>query len=170
MDWILDLLTTYIHHSKLHFTDHWHIPTIVLSLLPSPLAVCWQRLLPRDILQLPALRSSCHSRLTEFLISDNSTNWVPDWRPFHTNLIILSSQADFQLNSLLTNQLLHVTSLNWTADKLQPTINKLLQTVLLITTRHEPPRKHRFHCYRPTIPGQLHAYPLSAEPLYWAFA
>jgi hypothetical protein len=22
MDWILELLTTYIHHSKLHFTDH----------------------------------------------------------------------------------------------------------------------------------------------------
>jgi hypothetical protein len=34
----------------------------VLSLLQSPLAVSWQRLLPREILQLPALRFPCHSR------------------------------------------------------------------------------------------------------------
>jgi hypothetical protein len=47
--------------------------------------------------------------------TDNSINWVPGWQPFHTNLLVFPSQADFQLNSL-TNQLLHVTSLNWTAD------------------------------------------------------
>jgi hypothetical protein len=32
MDWILDLLTTCIHHSELHFTHHWHTQTSVLSL------------------------------------------------------------------------------------------------------------------------------------------
>jgi hypothetical protein len=53
------------------------------------------------------------------LPTDKSTNWVPGWRPFHTNLLVFSSQADFQLTwqlNCLTNQLLHVTSLNWTAD------------------------------------------------------
>jgi hypothetical protein len=27
-------------------------------------------------------------------------NFIPGWRPFHTNLLVFSSQADFQLNSL----------------------------------------------------------------------
>jgi hypothetical protein len=62
MDWISHLLTTCIHHSELHFTDNWHTQTRVLSLLQSPLAVFWQRLLPKEIPQLPALRSSYHSR------------------------------------------------------------------------------------------------------------
>jgi hypothetical protein len=56
MDWLLDLLTTCIHHSELHFTDDWHSQTSVLSVLQSPLAVPWQRLLPGVILQLSALR------------------------------------------------------------------------------------------------------------------
>jgi hypothetical protein len=51
-----------IHHSELHFICHWHTQSSVLSLLQSPLAVSWQRFLPKEILQLHALRSSCHSR------------------------------------------------------------------------------------------------------------
>jgi hypothetical protein len=61
MIWIMDLLITCIHRSELHFTDNWHTQTCVLSLLESPLAVSCQRLLLREILQLPELRSSCHS-------------------------------------------------------------------------------------------------------------
>jgi hypothetical protein len=61
MDWLLDLLTC-IHRSELHYTDHWHTENVVLSLLQSPLAVSWQRLLPREIPQLSELRRSCHSR------------------------------------------------------------------------------------------------------------
>jgi hypothetical protein len=81
----------------------------------------WQRLLPREFLQLPALRSSCHNRLCRTLARWQPTiNWVPGWRPFYTNLLIFSSRTDFQLNwqqtHSLTNQILHVTSLNWTAD------------------------------------------------------
>jgi hypothetical protein len=34
--------------------------------------------------------------------------------------------------------------------------NSLLQTVLLITSQHGPHRKHRFHCYSPTVPRPLH--------------
>jgi hypothetical protein len=83
----------------------------------------------------------------ELLSTANSTKWVP----FHTNLLVFSSQADIQLDSL-TNQLLHVTSLNWTAENWQ------LQLTLL--------RKHRFHCYSPTIPLSLYAYLLPEAPVY----
>jgi hypothetical protein len=37
----------------------------------------------------------------ELFSTDNSTNSVPGWRSFHTNLLILSSQADFQLTTEL---------------------------------------------------------------------
>jgi hypothetical protein len=55
---------------------------------------------------------------SELLSAGNSGNWVPGWRSFHTNLLVFSSQADWQLTTeySLTNQLLHVTSLNWTAE------------------------------------------------------
>jgi hypothetical protein len=76
----------------------------------------------------------------EFLSAGNSTNWVPSWWPFHTNLLVFSSQADFQLLNSLTNRLLHVTSLNWTAGN----------------CHSGPHRKYRFHCYCPTIPRPLH--------------
>jgi hypothetical protein len=65
----MDLLTTCIHHSELYFTAHWHTQTSVLNLLQSPLVVSWQRLLPKEILQLPALRSSCHSRPCRTLVN-----------------------------------------------------------------------------------------------------
>jgi hypothetical protein len=77
------------------------------------------------------------------LSTDNSTNWVSGWRPFHSSLLVFSSHAHFQLfgtsaelshsptsyfTSLhftqpncrqltcLSNQLLYFTSANWTAD------------------------------------------------------
>jgi hypothetical protein len=113
----------YWQHSELHFTDHWHTQTSVLSLLQSPLAVSWQWLLPREILQFPALRSSCHSRPwrtlcqlpTQLTGSQAGGHFTPTSQ----------SQADFQLTNdgwsanwtlSLTNQLLHATSFNWTAD------------------------------------------------------
>jgi hypothetical protein len=36
-----------------------------------------------------------------------STNWVPGWRPFHTILLVFSSQAKFQLTATLSTELLH---------------------------------------------------------------
>jgi hypothetical protein len=53
-------------------------------------------------------------------------------------------------NWLTHNQLLHVTSLNWTVEN----FNSGIQLTLLITFRHEPHIKHRFHCYSTTIPLQ----------------
>jgi hypothetical protein len=118
MDWIFDLLTTYIHHSELHYIDHWHTQPSVLSLLQSPLTVSWQRFNTVEILQLPALRSSCHSRPCRTLLSSsNSVNCVPSWRSFHTNLLVSSSRADFQIKIDNCNWTLsptsYFTTLNW---------------------------------------------------------
>jgi hypothetical protein len=90
---------TTLYRSLTHTHTHTHTQTSVPSLLYSPQAVSQQRLLPRDILQFPALRSSCHSRPCR-TVSQLTTNWVPGWRPFHTNLLVFSSQTDLQLNSL----------------------------------------------------------------------
>jgi hypothetical protein len=103
MDWRMDLLITCIRHSELHFTDHWHTQTSVLSLLQSPLAVSWERLYwsilfgsrSQVLLSQPPVQNS--------LSTDNATNWVPGWRPFHTNLLVFSSQVDFQLTTELSH-------------------------------------------------------------------
>jgi hypothetical protein len=42
MTWFIDHLD--IHDSWLHFADHWHTQSSVLSLLQPPVAVSWQRL------------------------------------------------------------------------------------------------------------------------------
>jgi hypothetical protein len=81
-----------------------------------------------EILQLPAHRSSCHSRPCSIFVNRNSTiapsllslpcraqlstakpqlsiichlkrlSQIPDWRPFYTSLLVFSSQAGFQLS------------------------------------------------------------------------
>jgi hypothetical protein len=60
-----------LHFSIVIFTDHWHTDTSVLSLLQSPLDVSWQRLLPREILQLPAL----YRRFEEYNASFIRVKW-----------------------------------------------------------------------------------------------
>jgi hypothetical protein len=121
--WIgeLDLLTTCVHHSEVHFTDHWHTHThrLVSSVYQSPLAVSWQRLLPKEILHPPALRSSCQSRPRR-----TPVNW--QLNQLGLRLAAISHQPPSLLLTRwlptdnwtfsLTNQLLHVTSLNGTTD------------------------------------------------------
>jgi hypothetical protein len=51
-----------------------------------------------------------------------------------------------------------------------PTVNSGTRLTLLIIFRHEPHRKHCFHCYSPTVPRPLHAYPLPRELVYRADA
>jgi hypothetical protein len=96
LDWWLDLLTTWIHHSELHFTDHWHTQTSILSLLQSPIAVFWQRLLPREILQLPWSRrcplvNTPHLN-SQFQLSTNCSFGTPelDWT-FSTELFFTTT-------------------------------------------------------------------------------
>jgi hypothetical protein len=48
-------------------------------------------------------------------------NWIPGWRPFHTNFLVFSSQVDFHLTT------------NWVAP-----------IVFLIIILHGPSIKHRF--------------------------
>jgi hypothetical protein len=67
-----------------------------------------------------------------------------------------SHRLTFNWTLSFTNQLLHVTSLNWTPHDSLLTTNSLLQTVLLIISQDEPHRKHCFHCYSPTICRPLH--------------
>jgi hypothetical protein len=68
------------------------------------------------ILQLPTLKSPCPAH-ADFLSVDNSTYWIPGWKPFKTNLLAFSSQADFQLTTELSHSptsyftLLHSTEL-----------------------------------------------------------
>jgi hypothetical protein len=81
MDWILHLLTHYAHHAELQVITAPPLISILHSSLQNPLrffqsavstAVSWQRLLTVEILQLPALWSSCHSRPCRILV--NSLN------------------------------------------------------------------------------------------------
>jgi hypothetical protein len=101
---ILDLLSTRIHHSELHFTQYWHTQTSILTLLQSSLAESWQRFLPREIPQLPALRSSCHSRPCRTQLSTNRSLSPRLATISHKNPRLLStgwlSTEYWQMNSL----------------------------------------------------------------------
>jgi hypothetical protein len=114
MDWWIDLLTTCIHHSKLHFTDRWHTQTSGHSLLQSPLAVFWQQLPQTEILQLPVLRSSCHSRPCRTLCEPTTQLTGPQAGGHSTSTSESSLHRltfNWQLN-ILTHQ--QVTSHNFT--------------------------------------------------------
>jgi hypothetical protein len=140
---ISDLLATYIHHSELHFTDHWHTQTSVLSVLQYPLAISWQRFLtqwrfftfPRSGPLVTAVRE-------DVLSTDNSTSWVSVWPPFHTNLLVFSSQADFQL----TTEHSHSPTSYFTS----------LHSTELPDNTNCTTWKHHSHCYTTTIPRPLH--------------
>jgi hypothetical protein len=44
-----------------------------------------------------------HHLFSAYLAELNSTDWVPGWWPFHTNLLVFSSQANFQLTTELSH-------------------------------------------------------------------
>jgi hypothetical protein len=68
--------------------------------------------------------TASRAQLNSQLLSTD--NCLPDWRPFHTNLIVFSSQADFHLTDC------------------QMTTNWVASIVFLITTLHGPSWKHLF--------------------------
>jgi hypothetical protein len=106
----------FINHAELHFADHWHMQTTVLNVLQFPIDVSGWQLLSREILQLPALAPLVTAACAELLSADNSTigsqaggYFTPtSWFSFTGWLLT----DNWTLS--LTNQLLHVTSLNWT--------------------------------------------------------
>jgi hypothetical protein len=115
--WI-DLLTTCIHQSELHFTDHWHTQTSVLSLVQSQLAVTGNGFYRGRFFSFPRSGPFFTAARGELLTTDISIKWVLGWRPFHTNLLFFSSQADSQLttDNLTLTQTSYFTSLtqpNW---------------------------------------------------------
>jgi hypothetical protein len=138
--------------------------TSVLSLLQSPLAVSWQHLLLRRILQLPAVRSSWHSRLCRTLVNWQLRYLGPELAAISYQLFSFTSQTDFQLNWQL-NSLTHepATSRHFTELNCWQLITSGTRLTLLITFRHEPHTKCRSHCYSPTIPRLLYAYTLPSD-------
>jgi hypothetical protein len=140
MDWLLNSYTLYKSLTRRHQCR---------GLLQSPLAVSWQRLLPREIFSASALECSCQSRPYRTLSTDNSTNRIPSWQPFHTNLLVFTPRADFQLTTELSySPSSYFLSLHSTDCGTRLT--------LLITFWDEPHRKHRFQCCSQTIPQLLH--------------
>jgi hypothetical protein len=131
-----------------HITD---TQTSVPSLLVSAVAVSWQQLLPREILQLPALRSSCHSGACRTLV-----NWQLSYlRP---RLAAISHQPP---SLLFTGWL---PAVNWTLSLIQllhstePLATYYFGTLMtiLITSQSTPCRKkNSFHCYSSTTPRPL---------------
>jgi hypothetical protein len=133
----MDFLT--IHHSELQVITALPLIYTIHKLQQHPLspfqpavsspAVLWQRLLTVDILQFPALKMSSQPPVQ----NSTSTNNSQACGPFHTTLLVYSSQADFQLTEsesellydlrftanrfvLATSQLRPTTSIffNWT--------------------------------------------------------
>jgi hypothetical protein len=67
LNWWMNLLTTYAHHSELQVIIVLLLVSTLCRLLAhtmspqSSLGISWQRLLTMEILQFPMLRASCHS-------------------------------------------------------------------------------------------------------------
>jgi hypothetical protein len=64
---------------------------------PQPITFSTNRFLATDLTQWrffsfphsgPLVTTAC----AEHLLTDNSVNWVPGWRTFHTNRLVFSSQ------------------------------------------------------------------------------
>jgi hypothetical protein len=136
IDWILDLLSTYAHHSELHIiitltlisTLH-KSPQYPLSLFQpavSSRAVPWQRLLTVEILQLPALRSFCHNRPCRNPVNSLNPNWQQSTPELSVQfsastanyLVVMSSQffvdCRFSTESQLQSRLNHQLICPWT--------------------------------------------------------
>jgi hypothetical protein len=100
MDLWIDLLTTCIHHSEIHFTDHWHTHRLVFSVYYILHESFSGNGFYRGIFfSLPHSSPLVTAACAELLSTSNPTNLTSGWWPFHTNPIDFSSQADFQLTT-----------------------------------------------------------------------
>jgi hypothetical protein len=131
MDWWMDLLTTYKHRLQLHVIT---VLSLIYTLYKSPQhplshfpACCV--FISRSMVTASNSGDSSASCAQVLSSQPSVQNWtlkweLPGWQPFHTNVLVFSSQTDFQL-TLATD--------NWVAP-----------IVFLITTLHGQSRKHRF--------------------------
>jgi hypothetical protein len=104
------------------------------------------------LLSQPPMQNSCQMK-TQLTGSQAGGHSTPTSLVFSLQLTCnwqltaeLSHSPTSYFTSLYSTELLKTS--DWT--------NSLLQTVLLITSRHGPHRKCHFHCYSPTIPRPLH--------------
>jgi hypothetical protein len=130
MDWWMDLLTTCTCHSELQVIT---APLLISTIHRSPQhpwslfpACCVFNSCSLATASSSGDSSASHAHvITVQRISHNwtlvncrlncqpSTNWVPGWRLFRTNLVVFSSQTDFQL----TTELVNLIALAWTTLK-----------------------------------------------------
>jgi hypothetical protein len=129
-----------MQHSKLHLSDHWHTQTSVLSLLQSPLAVSWQRFLPRKIFQLPKLGSSCQPALHNSCQLTTQLTWSQTGCHFTSNSLSSLHRLNYNWTLSITN---YSTSLYSTELRCRPGV-----LAIYPLCRHN--RKHRlqqsFYC------------------------
>jgi hypothetical protein len=105
------------HHSRLQVVTalslisiHYKSPQYLLSFLFQPamssLVVPWQRFLTLgDSWASRAQVLSSHPP-----VHNSALSWLlPGWRPFHTNLLVLISEADFQRNLFVTASRIELT-------------------------------------------------------------
>jgi hypothetical protein len=108
MDWWMDLLTPYTHHLELLspistlYRSSQH-PLSLFQTAMSSTAVPWQRLITVEILQLPALRSSCHSCPCRTLV-----NCQLNYSAISSQPPLQSSTELSTLNCQLTTQLVNL--------------------------------------------------------------
>jgi hypothetical protein len=136
INWWTDLLTTYTHHSELQvITVLLLISTIYQSLHTKsspPCSVSNSCSLATASNSGDSSASSSQVLSSQPPVQNSTPNWqFPGWRPLHINLLVFSSQAEFQLTlcQLTTGS--------------PPTVK--------ITPRNGPHKKHcHFHCCSPT--------------------
>jgi hypothetical protein len=97
------------------------------------------------------------------LSTENSSNWVSDWWPFHTNIVAFSLQAAFQLTtelshsptgyftSLQATELLPTSANKWLVVKVKVTLrlSVYLQIVCLVVKSLETHEQRYFHQLNP---------------------
>jgi hypothetical protein len=110
--WLIDgvWIGEWIYWPHVHITQNYTLPITDTHRLVSSVHYSIHKPFPGNgfyrgrFFSFPYSRHLVTAAHAELLSTENLTNWVPSWRPFHTILLVFSSQADFQLNSL-THQL-----------------------------------------------------------------
>jgi hypothetical protein len=122
IDCQMDLITTRTHHLKLQTLTELSLIFTVCRSPQHPLILFQPCVFKNRSLATTFNRgdsSDTHSNVIN--VRRISRNWVPGWWPFHTDVLVFCSQADFELTTgdktlSLTNQLSHFTSVIWTGQ------------------------------------------------------
>jgi hypothetical protein len=107
--WWMDLLTTYTHHSELQVITFLLLNSLQITIAHAKLFPVFYVFNSSSLATASNNGDSSASRaqvISSQPSSQNSNlnwqlsfNYIPGWRPFHTNLLVFSSQVDFQLTT-----------------------------------------------------------------------